>query len=229
MHQGAHRALTSLARVTAGHIRGCVFQKKDHANLASKLARHLEKVADCKPHVRGPKPRRVRALQNAPAVFAQTLSADMSDLSQGALSAFSYVNWTEFYAEDDWSRPFLHEFANGEGIGPDGLLRNDDLILGLFVLGPNCTYPSHAHPAEEFYIVVSGDAAFQVGATTPFEPKAPGQLILHRSDEPHAIATGDRPLFAVFGWLGDLSEPSWYREDMTDPQREKYFPTISKS
>ena len=50
------------------------------------------------------------------------------------------------------------------GIGPDGRLWHDEVILGLFVLGPHTVYPPHAHPAEEFYVVLSGAPEWQVGA-----------------------------------------------------------------
>jgi mannose-6-phosphate isomerase-like protein (cupin superfamily) len=229
MQNKAEEALSQLAGVTAKHMRTCTPQSEEHSSLISRLVAQLETAAQEPGPLHAPVPGTVRALRNSPEVFAQTLAQGGNPLADAALEAFAYVNWTEFYAEDDWSWPFLPEFANGEGIGPDGVMRRSDLILGLFVLGPNTNYPIHAHPAEEFYLVVSGQAEFQVGVDAPYKLRQPGELVLHRENEAHSIATSDKPLFAIFGWIGDLSEPSWYRDDMSDPSSTKHFPNIRKS
>jgi len=73
-------------------------------------------------------------------------------------------------------------FENGEGIGPDGRLKHNEVILGLFLLGPNVTYPEHAHPAEEFYIVLTENPEFKVGNNN-FELKEAGAAIFHHANQ----------------------------------------------
>ena len=221
-------ALYELAQATAGHIDA---QPQSDPELGD-LARRLSGLCAAVPH-QGPLPRRptaraVRALCLAPAVFATPPAPGLGRLTNAAIGAFAYVNWTQFYAEDDWSRSFLPGFANGEGIGPDGIWQSDDLILGLFVLGPGLTYPSHAHPAAEFYIPISGAVEFSIGAGSPFRARSPGEVILHPENVPHAIRTDASPFFAVFGWAGALNAPSWYRDDMSDSSLPVKFPTIAK-
>jgi len=167
-------------------------------------------------------------LKFAPIVFDAAHENEISELMSLASSAFGLVRWTEFYAEDDWSRHFLPCFANGEGIGPDGRLRDNKIILGLFLLGPNTVYPSHAHPAEEFYLVLSGDPEFQVGAKKPYLTQKPGSVVLHHSNVSHSIRTSDHPFFGIFGWRGGIHERSWYRNDMSDETEPQKFPKISK-
>ncbi|KAB7615324.1 cupin domain-containing protein [Amylibacter sp. SFDW26] len=201
--------LNHLADVTAAHIRRHL-QTTNHKVLAETMAENLDRVCYQTPKLEHHCPRIVRGLRHAQTVFALPVAQGHKNLTQSALAAFAHVNWSEYYAENDWTRPFLADFASGEGIGPNGVLLCDDLILGLFILGPNTLYPSHAHPAEEFYIVLSGEAKFQAGVDGPYTQRSSGDLIIHRENEAHAIWTNDKPLFAVYGWIGAISEPSWH-------------------
>lgn len=226
---GSPEILIRLATCIADHIRSKDQTDPAHQTLATAMADHLDRIGSSKSKLGRPSPRIVRGLRHAPTVFAQPCVHGLSALTQAALAAFGHVNWSEFYAEDDWSRPFLKDFANGEGVGPDGVLIRNDVILGLFIMGPNTLYPAHAHPASEFYIVISGEAEFQVGADFPYILRAPGDLILHRENEAHSIRTRDKPLFAVFGWSGAISEASWYSDDMTSSSATVRHPTIAKA
>ncbi len=171
----------------------------------------------------------VAALKYAHSLLGVQVGDDLVDLYQAATDAFNHVRWTEFYAHDTWSQPFLSEFANGEGIGPDGFFYHQDLILGLFILGPETIYPEHAHPAEEFYIVLSGNPQFKVGLNSRYETRYPGDVVLHHSDISHSIKSADSPFFAIFGWRGDINSPSWYKNKMDDRDEVKKYPKIKKS
>lgn len=225
---GAAEVLIHLASRAAAHIRSKHHVNSAHQMIADTMIKRLECAGNHSAKLRRPSRRIVRGLRHAPTVFAQCCADNLSTLTGAALAAFGHVNWAEYYAEDDWSRPFLPDFANGEGIGPDGVLIHDEIILGLFVLGPDTVYPPHAHPAAEAYIVISGEAEFQVGADARHSSKKPGDLILHRENEPHAIRTHDKPLFAIYVWSGAISERSWYSDDMANPTAKVRYPTIKK-
>lgn len=169
-------------------------------------------------------PQPVRGLTYAPLIFG---AGPAHPLFEVALGAFPHAVWSEFYDDTPWSRPFLPRFATGECIGPSGTLHSDRTILGLFILGPDTFYPAHAHPAEEFYIVLAGQGDFQNGATAAFETKRPGDAIFHASEASHAICTGPQALFAVYGWRGAIAAPSWYRDDMTDEAEPKKYPPFA--
>ena len=170
----------------------------------------------------------VRGLRFSPQLLGIQPPPELQDLYEVARTSFGLVRWTEFYEEDDWSRSFLPNFANGEGFGPDGRIYHGSIILGLFILGPNCVYPPHAHPGEEFYIVLTGHPEWQIGESKTYKETAPGSVLIHRSNECHSIRTNEEPLFAVFGWRGNISAPSWYQKDMTDEFGEKLYPKIRK-
>jgi len=171
----------------------------------------------------------VRALRFAPQLIGHRTPSQLAPLYQASRKAFGWVRWTEFYEEDHWSRSFLPNFANGEGIGPDGRLYDENLILGLFIFGPNSHYPAHAHPAEEFYLILSGEPTWQIGSDTAFKTQKPGDVMIHRKNESHSFKTDDQPLFCVFGWRGEINAKSWYRTNMNDQSEPVKFASIKKS
>ncbi len=162
-----------LARETAAYIKRYIpeFHSSGQKATAIKFIDEIEKVSQQTMQGQWPGEAMVRALRFAPHIFGKQCVAGVKTLYEAACASFAWVRWAEFYEEDDWSRSFLPNFANGEGIGPDGRFFNSKIILGLFLLGPNTHYPAHAHPAEEFYLILSGTAKWQIGANTSFETK----------------------------------------------------------
>ena len=222
--------LHTLARETAAFLER-IDVADENRTLRDTFVSELQDAGDPKPNLSAAPTRAVRGLRHVPSALAamgDPMTALSSELTAAARAAFGHVRWTEFYAPDPWSEAFLPEFANGEGIGPDGALVSDRLILGLFVLGSDTLYPAHAHPAEEFYLTLSGAPSFQIGAGEPFVPKPPGAVAWHGSNVSHAICTGPEPFLAVFGWRGAIGERSWYRDDMAAPSLPVRYPTIAK-
>lgn len=144
-----------------------------------------------------------------------------------ALAALEPVlPWSPFYGKDNWTQTFLDDFAAAEIIGPDGLIPSNELIMGLFVLGPNVFYPAHAHPAVELYWILNGRPEFQMGAGAAWTVKPAGALVLHPSEISHAIRTGPAPLLALYFWRGDIMGRSWYRHNMADESEPKKYPPM---
>ena len=219
--------LNQLATATSEHLRKIDYDNNEDAALSRNFADDLERVQNASLEPPNGQGAPVRALKFAPIVFDMAHENEISELMSLASSAFGLMRWTEFYAEDDWSRHFLPCFAVGTGIGPNARLRDENVYLGLFLLGPNTFYSPHAHPAEEFYLVLSGDPEFQVGARNPYLTQNPGSVVLHHNNVSHAIRTSDHPFFGIWGWRGDIHERSWYRNDMSDETEPKKFPNIN--
>ncbi len=203
--------LNQLARATSEHLRQISYENNEDAALARNFADDLKRVANASLEPQYGQGAPVRALKFAPIVFDTAHENEISELMSLASSAFGLVRWTEFYAEDDWSRNFLPCFACGEGIGPDGRLRDNKINFGLFLFGPNTVYPPHAHPAEEFYLVLSGDPEFQVGARNPYLIQNPGSVVLHHSKVSHSIRMSDHPFFGIFGWRGSIAPAATFQ------------------
>lgn len=221
--------LYNLAELSRNHLRISKFAGVSDSKLARVFAHDLDSVLQSELSEQTFEKRSVKGLRHSPGALGASVPANLLKLYQAARNAFDCVRWTEFYEEDSWSKPFLAEFANGEGIGPDGSLWHLSTILGLFILGPETTYPAHAHPAEEFYIVLNGNPQFKVGVGSDFETKKPGEIVLHHSDVSHSIRSSNTPFFAIYGWRGDISARSWYRNNMADLEEPKKYPTIRKS
>jgi len=220
--------LYELAKLTSEYLKTIEYSKAADLELSKLFSKDLDSVLDCQLPERISDERQVRALNYAPIVLGKSVPSKLTELYNAAKNAFGQVRWTEFYEEDHWSKPFLPLFANGEGIGPDGRLMHNEVILGLFILGPNTTYPEHAHPAEEFYIALTGNPEFKVGSSN-FELQKAGEVVLHHTNIGHAIRTSSEPFFAIFGWRGGIDEKSWYRNDMTEESEPKKYPTIKKT
>lgn len=107
--------------------------------------------------------------------------------------------------------PLIGRYSYVDIAGPDALIVTEELGFGLYLQRRDTVYPAHAHAAEEFYIVLSGTAAWQKGDGA-FADQPPGRFIHHRPDERHAMTTGAEPLLAMWLWTGDLDETT-YRID----------------
>jgi quercetin dioxygenase-like cupin family protein len=147
-------------------------------------------------------------------------------LLETAAATAGWAAWTEFYQEDEWTRSFVHRFAGGTVVGPSAPWRVDHVIVDIFVYGPEIDYPAHAHPAEEVYLILGGDARFRVGTDGDYRPLPPGAISHHRPDEPHAIRVGPEPILGVVMYRGDLKGPLWYRRDMDDAGEPKKTPAV---
>jgi quercetin dioxygenase-like cupin family protein len=98
---------------------------------------------------------------------------------------------------------FLENYGYAVLAGPGGLIETRALALGLLLLGPGTHYPTHRHPAEEIYIVASGEAEWQMGEGE-WRRRRAGDVIRHESMVPHATRALEQPLLAVYVWRGDL-------------------------
>ena len=111
--------------------------------------------------------------------------------------------WRQTYTAKDLDRAFLDNYGWSEILGNgNGPLASERIACGFLILGPATHYPRHRHEAEEIYLPLSGTAAWQQGDAL-WQERAPGTLIHHARDEPHAMRTGGSPLLALYLWRSD--------------------------
>ena len=82
---------------------------------------------------------------------------------------------------------------------------DDDVVVGLVLLGPGVHYRAHHHPAEEYYFPL-GAIRWDHGDGWVDEPA--GELIHHEPWQPHAMVTDDRPVLLAYLWFDDVATPS---------------------
>ena len=107
---------------------------------------------------------------------------------------------TESYASDE---------ALFAGYAHASLRGDEDLVLGLVLLGPGVRYRAHHHPAEEYYLPL-GAIRWDHGEGWVDEPA--GELIHHAPWQPHAMETGDRPAVLAYLWFDEVDVPSVFVE-----------------
>lgn len=88
------------------------------------------------------------------------------------------------------------------------VFHNENIMGGLFLMGPNQVYPHHYHPASETWIILSGRSKWQRD-DGQWEIKKPEDQFTFKENESHSTRTKDEPLLALWAWTGDLS--SWAR------------------
>ena len=109
------------------------------------------------------------------------------------------LSWRQTYKAPTVQASFLERYGWTEIIGLAGPAVSERIACGFLLLGPHTLYPSHRHEAEEVYVPLAGRATWQQGAGSGKE-HAPGTLIHHSSDEPHAMQTQAGPLLALYLW-----------------------------
>lgn len=118
------------------------------------------------------------------------------------------LEWRQTYGTADFGAGFLERYGWTEVVGLRGPIPSTRVAAGFLLLGPEVTYPPHAHEAAEVYLPLSGVAWWQKG-DAEFQPVPMGQAIWHAPWVPHAMRTGAEPMLALYLWRGgDLAAKS---------------------
>ena len=116
--------------------------------------------------------------------------------------------WRQTYSVADFGPEFHERYGWTELVGERGPIASEKIAVGFLLLGPETTYPSHSHDAEELYLCLSGAAAWRRGGED-WRDEPAGALIHHPSRVSHAIRTAREPLLALYVWRGgDLTQKS---------------------
>jgi mannose-6-phosphate isomerase-like protein (cupin superfamily) len=112
-----------------------------------------------------------------------------------------YADWQLTYTEDEVGQDFLNRYGWFELVGPEGHYRSDEIRAYIAYWGENLYYPWHLHEAEELYFILAGEALFEAEGDDPVTLR-PGDIRIHRSNQPHQMTTGDSPVLALVLWRG---------------------------
>ncbi len=157
----------------------------------------------------------VRGHEVAPSACATTnqcLAQALSAVQAGGSFARAIATAAQNASWQEASRGVPEFFAGGYGyttlVAEQPPVTSDSLRIGLLLQLPQISYPGHAHDAEEFYFILSGEAKWQVDETS-FEVSA-GDMIHHLPGAIHAMQTTRQPLLAAWVWRGALAGRFWY-------------------
>ncbi|MFK7869531.1 MAG: dimethylsulfonioproprionate lyase family protein [Roseobacter sp.] len=103
------------------------------------------------------------------------------------------------YGYEKVPRGLERTYAYAELVGPSGPVVTDQIILGLVLFAPGCTYPAHAHEGiTESYICLSGAVSENDQGVY-----APGSLIFNPPEQLHRITVADQnPSLLLYAWQG---------------------------
>ena len=103
------------------------------------------------------------------------------------------------YGYEKVPRGLEKKYAYAELVGPTGPVITDEIILGLVLFAPGCTYPAHAHEGiSESYICLSGTVSENDQGVY-----APGSLIFNPPGQLHRITVSkDNPALLFYAWEG---------------------------
>ena len=93
-------------------------------------------------------------------------------------------------------------------IGDSGLFPSTNIRMGLYLQNQNVDYPSHAHEAEEFYLILSGHGSWQIGNS--WYDAIPGRIFHHQPGESHRMITESQPLLGFWIWTGLIEGRYWF-------------------
>jgi hypothetical protein len=132
--------------------------------------------------------------------FAADESGFGASLVAGLCRNRHLLIWWQTYAAGEVCDAFLRNYGYTEIVGMNSIA-GGRIACGFLVMGPSTLYPRHRHEAEEIYIPLRGTARWQQRDAV-WRERRPGTVILHTSDEPHAMQTGVEPLLALYVWRG---------------------------
>jgi len=106
---------------------------------------------------------------------------------------------TWLYGYDKVPTSLGQRFAYAEFAGPHGPVLSEELILGVVLFAPKCTYPAHAHQGlTESYYTLSGAVSENDEGVY-----APGSLIFNPPGRMHRITVSDHePSLLAYAWHG---------------------------
>ncbi|ABG33330.1 conserved hypothetical protein [Roseobacter denitrificans OCh 114] len=140
-------------------------------------------------------------------ILPELLSDPQSDLMSHLAGCRDDLHWRQA-GFGKLPEPAAQKLAVTELIGPNGMFPAPDIRIGLLIQTGGFHYPKHQHAAAELYLILKGTACWGIEDEPP-GPRAPGDFVHHKSQQPHRIITSDEPLLALWGWVGDIDGASY--------------------
>ncbi|KIN61674.1 Dimethylsulfoniopropionate (DSMP) lyase DddL [Sulfitobacter noctilucae] len=107
------------------------------------------------------------------------------------------------YGYEKVPKGLQNSYAYAEIAGNYGPVISEEIILGVVLFAPGCTYPAHAHQGiTESYVCLSGAVSENHQGVY-----VPGSMIFNPPDHLHRITVGARePALLAYAWIGDKAD-----------------------
>lgn len=141
------------------------------------------------------------AMKPVTAHFARALDEGKQERTAALVRAVERVRDTLIwqYGYEKVPRGLDRTYAYAEICGPNGPVLTSEVILGLVLFAPGCTYPAHAHSGiSESYICLSGAVSENHQGVY-----APGSMIFNPPEHTHRITVSKiEPALLGYAWIG---------------------------
>tara|TARA_B100001996_G_scaffold89911_1_gene66707 strand:+ start:12932 stop:13705 length:774 start_codon:yes stop_codon:yes gene_type:complete len=140
-------------------------------------------------------------------------------LENSLLSISNKLDWYKIINGTNLDKKLVNGLFAAQLCGSRGLIKSDEIYLGLFLLAPNLLYPLHQHEALELYHVCAGNIEISHGRKkNPFKVSQ-GNFSLTPSNQVHSLRTGPDPCLFSYIWVADekkLPGKSWWWQENSD-------------
>ncbi|MEO0622851.1 MAG: dimethylsulfonioproprionate lyase family protein [Pseudomonadota bacterium] len=157
----------------------------------------ITRVLDAAPEISFPEP----AQKPVTAHLKRALDRGRLDRTAPVIRAIESVvdRLAWLYGYDKVPKGLAARYGFAELCGPNGPVLTHEVILGLVLFAPGCTYPAHAHEGiTESYYVLSGSVSENDDGVY-----APGSMIFNPPGRMHRITVGERnPALLAYAWSG---------------------------
>lgn len=178
--------------------------RKGNAGGSAKIRAHQRMVRECMGRMMEANPAMLdRPIEQKPVLAHLKRALDNGRLEstaslirtiEGVAGSLSWL-----YGYEKVPRGLTQKYAYSELAGPNGPVLSTEVIIGLVLFAPKCTYPAHSHDGlTESYYVLSGAVSENDDGVY-----APGSLILNPPGRMHRITVSDRePALLAYAWHG---------------------------
>lgn len=144
----------------------------------------------------------------------QGRSGTMASVIRALDAVADALSWQ--YGYEKLPAALADSYAYAEIAGPKGPIVTSEIILGVVLFAPACTYPAHAHQGiTESYVCLSGAVSENHQGVY-----VPGSMIFNPPDHLHRITVGDRePALLAYVWLGQAADLAGQRMVFSRPRK----------
>ncbi|WP_322891411.1 MULTISPECIES: dimethylsulfonioproprionate lyase family protein [unclassified Yoonia] len=144
----------------------------------------------------------------------QGRSGPMASIIRSLDTVSAELSWQ--YGYEKVPPALAESYAYAEIAGPHGPVVTAEIILGVVLFAPACTYPAHAHQGiTESYVCLSGAVSENHQGVY-----VPGSMIFNPPDHLHRITVGDRePALLAYAWLGKADDLAGQKMVFSRPRK----------
>ena len=126
---------------------------------------------------------------------------EVTPLAEAFAALEPQLAWVRRPGSEAHGAAFRDGHANAGLVGPSGLERRSDVLVGTSLVAPGVRYIDHRHPPEEIYIVMSGGEWYR--EDRGWHAPGAGGIVYNPPNVMHAMRAGPEPLLAL--WLLPVS------------------------